>query len=51
MNINFREAVKSDHEALVQCHRLFMEHHIKVDKRFTLRQAQKKNGAIKSPNG
>jgi hypothetical protein len=37
MDIIVREAVQGDLEALVLCHSRFMEHHISVDKRFTLR--------------
>lgn len=37
MNIDIREAKESDIEELVRCHRQFMEHHINVDKHFTLK--------------
>ncbi len=37
MDIIIREAVDGDLEALVLCHKRFMEHHITVDERFTLR--------------
>ncbi len=38
MRVNVREAVKSDIEALIRCHKEFMEHHIKRDKRFALKE-------------
>ena len=37
MQILIREACNNDIKTLVQCHSQFMEHHINVDKRFTLR--------------
>jgi GNAT superfamily N-acetyltransferase len=37
MNVVIREALDSDIEALIRCHKRFMEHHIAGDQRFTLR--------------
>lgn len=38
MDFVIRKAAEADIEALVRCHRRFMEHHMNVDKRFTLRE-------------
>ncbi len=38
MNIIVREAADSDIDALIKCHGRFMEYHINLDQRFTLRR-------------
>lgn len=42
MDFIIRKAAESDIEALVRCHKSFMEHHINVDERFTLRSGADK---------
>lgn len=43
MDFAIRNATEADLEALVQCHKSFMDHHINVDKRFTLRPGVEEN--------
>ena len=56
MDFVIRKAAETDIEALVRCHKDFMEHHINVDKRFTLRTAAEEKweeqitNSMKDPN-
>lgn len=43
MDYIVREAADDDIEALIRCHKNFMEHHINIDKRFTLRDGVEEN--------
>jgi hypothetical protein len=41
IDIIIRKASKKDIPELVECHSLFMQHHINIDNRFTLRTGAK----------
>jgi GNAT superfamily N-acetyltransferase len=56
MDFVIRKAAETDIEALVRCHKSFMEHHINIDKRFALRTGAEEKweeqitNSLKDPN-